>query len=220
MKAKITHLILTALLASATSAPAFVLIQDDFTWNSVDGGNQVLGNTLNIDWTTDLTGSASDLTSIGDTGGFSSTTSGSKIGTNGYAFRARGFTFTFTADDTYYLTDLALAVGAASSAGNNRAATGDLTITISSGAGNVFSGTESWDGPNTGFETPDWNFSQTNHLLKAGTEYTFTALVSNQSSGFSAFDSLQIEVVVAPEPSSTALLGLGGLALMLRRKRS
>ena len=217
-KNKIPHLILAGLFASATSVPAAVLIQDNFTWNSVDGGNTTLGNTLNIDWTTDLTGSASDLTSIGSSSGFSTST-GSKIN-GGQAFRARGFTFTFTADDTYYLTDLALAVGAASSIGNNRASTGDVTITISSGAGNVFSGTESWNGPNTGYGTPDWNFSQTDHLLKAGTEYTFTALVSNQSSGFTAFDSLQIEAVVAPEPSSTALLGLGGLALMLRRKRS
>ena len=218
MKPKIPHLILAGLLGTVISAPAAVIIADNFTWNSVDGGNQVLGNTLNIDWDTDVTATASDLTSIGETGGFS-TAIGSKTN-GGQAFRARGFTFTFTADDTYYLTDLALAVGAASSSGNNRAATGDVTITISSVASNVFSGTESWNGPNAGYDTPDWNFSQTDHLLKAGTEYTFTALVSNQSSGLTAFDSLQIEAVVAPEPSSTALLGLGGLALMLRRKRS
>jgi hypothetical protein len=33
-------------------------------------------------------------------------------------------------------------------------------------------------------------------------------------------DSLVLSAVFVPEPSSTALLGLGGLALMLRRKRS
>ena len=31
---------------------------------------------------------------------------------------------------------------------------------------------------------------------------------------------LVLEAYAVPEPSSTALLGLGGLALMLRRKRS
>ncbi len=32
-------------------------------------------------------------------------------------------------------------------------------------------------------------------------------------------DSIQIGLAAVPEPSSTALLGLGGLALMLRRRR-
>ena len=32
-------------------------------------------------------------------------------------------------------------------------------------------------------------------------------------------DELEVFTGVVPEPSSTALLGLGGLALMLRRKR-
>ena len=47
-------------------------------------------------------------------------------------------------------------------------------------------------------------------------------LTTNITSGTAnqRFRDLQFDFEVVPEPSSTALLGLGGLALMLRRKRS
>ncbi|MFC5050440.1 PEP-CTERM sorting domain-containing protein [Rubritalea spongiae] len=58
--------------------------------------------------------------------------------------------------------------------------------------------------------------------LDAGTTLTFTIRLAGKSSNgagnsFSGID--DITVTKVPEPSSTALLGLGGLALVLRRRR-
>jgi len=51
----------------------------------------------------------------------------------------------------------------------------------------------------------------------SGTAVTFGA-GSGASTAF-AIDGITVGVVAVPEPSSTALLGLGGLALILRRRR-
>jgi len=56
----------------------------------------------------------------------------------------------------------------------------------------------------------------------AGTQYIFDGL---DITGYHKFtttngvDNISIDVTVVPEPSSTALLGLGGLALILRRRK-
>ena len=47
-----------------------------------------------------------------------------------------------------------------------------------------------------------------------------TSVQINMSGGNNKFGLDELEVWAVPEPSSAALLGLGGLALMLRRKRS
>jgi len=46
-----------------------------------------------------------------------------------------------------------------------------------------------------------------------------TSIQINMSGGNGKWGLDELEVWAVPEPSSTALLGLGGLALMLRRKR-
>lgn len=58
-------------------------------------------------------------------------------------------------------------------------------------------------------------------LTATGGEITFTTRASG-GTGNGALAGIQIQAITQaiPEPSSTALLGLGGLALVLRRKRS
>ena len=216
MKTKIPLLLLTGLFATATSAPAaIILIADDFTYNSVDGGNQVNGNTLNIDWDTDLTGTASHLTSFGGSG-FSNKT-GTNAPLNGsQAHRSPGFYFTFTADQNYYLTDITTFVTPTSSGGNRRSGSGTTFVDIT-GGGKTMTFSGDWTAPLAGYGETDFSLHPTNHLLKEGVEYTFSAI---SNGGGWTYDSLELQAVAAPEPSSTALLGLGGLALMLRRKRS
>lgn len=56
--------------------------------------------------------------------------------------------------------------------------------------------------------------------LSAG--QTYTMVVSARGTGFGhhkAFDAIELNGTVVPEPSSAALLGLGGLALILRRRK-
>ena len=52
--------------------------------------------------------------------------------------------------------------------------------------------------------------------LSSGDTLVFTNVSAGQSF---EIDSLDLDVVVVPEPSSTALLGLGGLALLMRRRK-
>ncbi|MFC4992677.1 PEP-CTERM sorting domain-containing protein [Rubritalea tangerina] len=55
--------------------------------------------------------------------------------------------------------------------------------------------------------------------LMAGEELEFTAGLGNTISLGSALGMIQVEAVAVPEPGATALLGLGGLALILRRRK-
>ncbi|MGJ8657753.1 MAG: PEP-CTERM sorting domain-containing protein [Akkermansiaceae bacterium] len=65
----------------------------------------------------------------------------------------------------------------------------------------------------TGFDIMEFN---TPISLSSGDTLVF----SNVSAGESfEIDSLDLDIVAVPEPSSTALLGLGGLALMMRRRK-
>ncbi|MGB0992684.1 MAG: PEP-CTERM sorting domain-containing protein [Akkermansiaceae bacterium] len=82
---------------------------------------------------------------------------------------------------------------------------------------------------NTGGETANntWeneSFAQTAGVADAGavgkTLFLSIQSASGVSSGsFSRLDDVTLVVDTVPEPSSTALLGLGGLALVLRRKK-
>jgi len=80
------------------------------------------------------------------------------------------------------------------------------------------------DLPTTGTDTmlggQNTQAPQTFHLNETGVRYVKMTLNSNYGSGTSgniAFNEIRFNAV--PEPSSTALLGLGGLALILRRRK-
>jgi hypothetical protein len=216
-KNKIPHLILAGLLGTVISAPAAIILQDNFDGRTISGGNDVVGNTLAFGsgWDIDAFGNASVLTSS-VTGWSTATSSAATVDTG---FRARSFSFTFTPDDLYYLTTVSIDLTLANSGGARRTGTGSNTINITDALGNsIGTSTDTFNIISNGFyDTVSYNFGN-NALLKAGTEYTVTS--SFDAVNFPNYDGLTLEAVVAPEPSSTALLGLGGLALALRRKRS
>ena len=57
-------------------------------------------------------------------------------------------------------------------------------------------------------------------LATAGAGATYgVEFVGTTGSGFKGLDSVSLDVTSVPEPSSTTLLGLGGLALILRRRK-
>ena len=217
MKTKIPHLILAGLFATAMTSHAAIILQDNFDGRTITGGNDVVGNTLSFGggWDTDAFGNASVLTSS-VTGWSAVTGSESTVDTG---FKARTFSFTFTPDDLYYLNTVDITLTLANPTGAKRSGSGSNTINITDGLGNsITTSTDTFNIISNGFyDTVSYNFGN-NALLKAGTEYTFTSSVD--AGFFPNYDGLTLQAVVAPEPSSTALLGLGGLALMLRRKRS
>jgi hypothetical protein len=101
-----------------------------------------------------------------------------------------------------------------------------MSVNIDGGTGN---GISSFDGF-TAITLGQWSFG-TDTAIVNGTSYSAAAA----SVSFTAADSIVVDwgagnfrlgtidfgfTAAVPEPSSTALLGLGGLALMLRRKRS
>ena len=80
------------------------------------------------------------------------------------------------------------------------------------------------DQPTSGTKTrlggQDTQAPQTFELNQTGVRYIKMTLNSNYGSGIGgniAFNEIRFNAV--PEPSSTVLLGLGGLALILRRRR-
>ena len=68
--------------------------------------------------------------------------------------------------------------------------------------------------------TADISTAVTFFTVSGGNDVTLT--FDPEATGFDGLDQLMLNgfVLSVPEPSSTALLGLGGLALMLRRRRS
>ena len=87
----------------------------------------------------------------------------------------------------------------------NNATTANMGATQSYGTGDMQVGATTVTDPNPVFQINDTSFTLTN--VDAGTE-----------SGGIGFMTFNITATV-PEPSSAALLGLGGLALLLRRRK-
>ena len=81
--------------------------------------------------------------------------------------------------------------------------TGITTFDLTSYVVGVMDGTYSGAGEGLFFETTDPTLGQKSRTQAANVSWTLDA-----------------QIITVPEPSSTALLGLGGLALVLRRKRS
>jgi len=81
--------------------------------------------------------------------------------------------------------------------------TGITTFDLTSYVVGVMDGTYSGAGEGLFFETTDATLGQVSRTQAANVSWTLDA-----------------QIITVPEPSSTALLGLGGLALVLRRKRS
>lgn len=229
---------IASLIASAGFANAATLVTSNFDGNTGaaaltgNANNSAgAGNTLTVAWTGDESASASALQSISPGGGFAIVKNGNNTySNNNLAYinhnlniddlaNARGYSFTFTSTVAYDLTQLQVLAGHTNdSAANNQSNSSDLTVSISGG---VFA-----DTTNINYSSGDAILTQTYNLtgnsLSAGTQYTVTVTNANMVGGgaYMVYDGITLEGTVAvPEPSSTALLGLGGLALILRRRK-
>ena len=118
------------------------------------------------------------------------------------------FTLNFAPDVTVSLVEIDFG-----GIGNN---TDTGTVSIAGGSSiNFYDGVDTTGQPYT-FTGFDILAFTTPISLSSGDTLVFTNVSVDESF---EIDSLDLDVVVVPEPSSTALLGLGGLALLMRRRK-
>lgn len=115
------------------------------------------------------------------------------------------WTYTFTGLDNSLSYDISIAIGHSTDANTTGGSFGgDLSGSIAIGANSTATHISSFTGLTTGGD---------------GTISFTYGDVGGESSIAPGFSALRISAVAVPEPSSTALFGLAGLALILRRRR-
>ena len=210
MKTKISHLILAGLFATATALPAATIITgvtvEDF--DSEFGSRQV-EDTIN--------GNGFD-----EVNGFHVAGNGDDNSYHQAINNTLPNFITFDLGDNYHLDSLK--VWNYNDPSNLTIGARDVTISVASSDGATYPGafTDIWTGEfdqAPGLDNIDFgqvialNVSDVRLVrFDITSNYGFTAL-----GGLTGFSEVRF---ATPEPSSTALLGLGGFALMLRRKRS
>lgn len=204
-----------------------------FTGNTDNNTATSTSLTIN-DWTTDAAvSSISGLTAISTTtGGFAQTQNGAGayannntvfISRNNFGLDAnteRGFSFQFTLDSAFDLTNLNVISGHTNNTGNqDQAFTSDLNFIISGGTLGSSISDFSTENYGTAPAYHSVNFDLTGNTLGPGT-YTISITQTNATGGsYATFNGITLEGTAVPEPSSTALIGLAGLGFILRRKR-
>ena len=86
----------------------------------------------------------------------------------------------------------------------------------------LIDGTETWTTEETITQTPGANsgFIQENVVIDQAGDVKVRVILDAGAVNGSSFDLMSVtDFTPVPEPSSTALLGLGGLALILRRRK-
>lgn len=229
-------LVSAALMAGAQAATIISSNFDGNTGAAVLAGNadgtSGAGNTLTVTWTGLESATGSVLQSVSPAGGFAIVNGSPAYSNNNVAFinhnlnaagqtaAPRGYSFTFTPAVDYDLTGFTVGAGHTNNtASENQAFPSDLTVTISGG---VFTNTKTVDYGNGADPTIEiQNYDLTGNSLSAGTQYTVTVTSANLVGGgaFMVYDGVTLEGTVVPEPSIFALLGLGGLALLRRRRK-
>ena len=246
MKTKIPHLILAGLLGTSISSQAAVVYQSDFTGVAptlADVGLVKSAGAAGGSWVIDATND--QLDGVGGGNGRSNVSTIDSWGLDpGYKGFTVDVTFRFTdtspnrfdfglVDAAYAISDSgawlssslagAYGVGFSSTIGatdglffNN----GSSVSAISTAQGNITTATQTFSMTIT---DTTWSYSLNGapattgtHTFDTSRSYRFTAHA--QSNANATFDNITLSQV--PEPSSTALLGLGGLALALRRRRA
>jgi hypothetical protein len=180
------------------------------------GGTTNTGDVLANGW--DIHGRSVDFWEALDSTGPTSTTP--TIGQMEYPTDASPMTVTFTVDTAWALQLNSVDIGMA----NDKIDTYYFDVTISEvGGSEVFSTlTAAMDGDGgTGLQalTVDFDFTGTlgtDYVLAFREADSFGNIITGTNGG--AIDNLSFSQAV-PEPSTSALLGLGGLALILRRRK-
>lgn len=224
---KKTIIPLLCFVAAASTASAAIVFQDDFS--EADG--------------TDINGKAPDVGSNWSvTVGAPLNIASSRLDTSGAARNAFGdFTTSLSAGNILTMTYDTSALGnffSGGFAGVSLYQGGVESIFTGDTGGDVFWGVvesgvgETISTDNTTatsatftytYDDGSWTFTTTSGVNLSGTMASSMDLdrlrIANGSGGDIAVDNLTIDISAVPEPSSTALLGLGGLAIMLRRRK-
>ncbi|MBK1853941.1 PEP-CTERM sorting domain-containing protein [Verrucomicrobiaceae bacterium 5K15] len=178
---------------------------------TVNGGTPTQTNTTTVGAQGGLT--FSDVTfEINPNGGLTGTTADSLAGGN-FIF------FTFTAAQAFNLTELSAISDPNNGTGRHGAQTAGAFVSVNGGTFNQFGSDFSLlnNAPRTNV------FTDTLFIDAADTVEVRLAFTEEEfSNGFQAatrIGSISVNGDPIPEPSSAALLGLGGLALILRRRK-
>lgn len=234
------QLLIPTLVASLTVASQAAVIVgvslDETTYP--DGAPNTSGNVAsNIPWTSDLAQTASNsLTFTGASGfitGGNSDASTLGINRNIETAGAWSTSFTITPNIDLDLADLTVVTRAISGGGSNQGQAHSFRITGTLDGG-IYSATSlgdvaSLEAGGAGATSSILN-AASGSILSAGTAYTIsftanydvpggTGLDGNRSGNNLGLDSITLNGTAVPEPSSSALLGLGGLALLLHRRK-
>ncbi len=183
---------------------------DDIVWTTTDAnGAQVTANT------TAITSAASFKTNGGNPGQFAP----DQNLHNGAGLWTGTFTLTVGTGYTADLTDITFDFDSRSSGGGLQGSTQIREITFDMTINGAAYGTQQ-GGDVAG--AADYLATFTDSLQLAAGSHTLVITADGTGTGvFAPIDDLSINgaVTTVPEPSSAALLGLGGLALILRRRK-
>jgi len=222
-------IIIASLIASAGMVNAATLFTSNFDGNDATTNSSTA---TGISWTTDagVTMLDADLTAVGDTFavlGNVSTTNNITMATNLNSSRAtaRGYSFDVSMTEAFDLSDLTISSKHLNNTGAPQSFVSDLNYSIVGINTTVANISGSVDGINTysnagGSPYISSVIDLSAESLVAG-DYRVTVTINDMVGGgaFASYDGVTLEGTVVPEPSSTALLGLGGLALILRRRK-
>ena len=223
MKKTIT---IASLIATAGMVNAATLLTSNFDGNDATTDPS---KATGLTWTTDADvtmNSSGDLTAYGaNFGVFGSNsnvnniTSATNLNTNRPT--ERGYSVDFTTTSAFDLTTLSIDSRHLNNTGGTQVFSSDLYYTIEGINGTVgtISGfVDDISYVHGGYTTTP--ITLTGESLAVG-EYRVSVGMRDMIGGgaFAAFDGVTLEGTAVPEPTSTALLGLGGLALIMRRRK-
>ncbi|MCP5535210.1 MAG: PEP-CTERM sorting domain-containing protein [Akkermansiaceae bacterium] len=234
---KTTILSIVGALAAMTTGThaALVSVIDAAGSGAVDFAGTTTGNRISMSDFQTVINTVGD-TSLAGVFDNETTNSGNLSGDDDFGDLASGLTITHTGGNRYGRSDVGEARGVVSGTKGMFIA-GTDTFTLSAPVGRLFShfGWVAWGTATDGYNatanfsgggsatgTSVGNNGQTFIGFVAPSGESITSVSFTKSSGLSGYgggDDIAFATVAVPEPSSTALLGLGGLALILRRRK-